>query len=58
MESALYAGELKVRHPDGGEVTYRSVEELKAALAEARASQALDAGTRRRVVRLYDGSDK
>ena len=56
MEAALFSGELRTRFGDR-EVTWRSVEELKAALAEAKASQAVSSGTRKRMVRLYSGSD-
>ena len=57
LETALYQGHLTVRFDDRS-VTYRSVSELKQALAEANASLEVAAGTRRRVVRLYSGSDK
>ncbi len=56
MQAALYSGELRTRINDR-EVQWRSVEELKAALAEAIASQQVAAGTRSRVIRLYNGSD-
>lgn len=53
LEAALFSGERTVRFADR-EVTFRSVEEIRMALEAARNSQK----PRRRLVRLYDGSDK
>lgn len=55
LEAALFSGELRVRINDR-ETTYRSVEELRSALAEARASQQVAGSIRKRIVRLYSGS--
>ena len=53
LEAALYSGEKTVRFADR-EVTFRSLDEIRSALEAARNSQR----PRRRLVRLYDGSDK
>lgn len=56
MEAALFSGELRTRIGER-EITWRSVEELKSALAEAKASLLVSSGRRSRLVRTYSGSD-
>lgn len=56
LEAALYSGELRVAF-EGREVQYRSVDELKKALAAARDSQTTVSKTRR-MIRLYAGDDR
>lgn len=45
LEKALYQGALSVTYPDGGSVTYRSVADLRTALADAKNELAAAAGT-------------
>lgn len=45
LQKTLYSGVLRVDHPDGGGVTYHSVEALKSALQAAREELAASAGT-------------
>ena len=56
MEAALFSGELRTRIGDR-EITWRSVDELKTALAEAKTSLLVSSGRRSRLVRVYSGSD-
>lgn len=38
LQKAMVSGALKVRYPDGSEVTYRSMEEMRQAFAQAQAA--------------------
>jgi hypothetical protein len=57
LDRAIATGYLAVTHSDGRHVTYRSVEELRQAKAEAQKEVASAAGTklRRTVVRTVKG---
>jgi len=52
LQEALASGELRVRFADR-EVTYRSVQELKDAIATVQASLEAESGTRIRQHRVY-----
>ena len=56
MEAALYSGVLVVEH-DGHKIQYRSIDELRKALSDARNSQLGGQSKRKRIVRLYTGKD-
>lgn len=54
LQTALVSGELRVRFAER-EVMYRSIEELKAAIAEVQAQMQNEAGTSIRQHRIHTG---
>jgi len=53
LKAALYSGHLRVRYSDK-ELTFRSVEEIRLALAQAEVELAGESGTLRRKIHLTD----